>query len=120
HPMVASATIARIPPGTVRLIVTEKSPVALVQEDALGLATTTGEILPLDPTLHALDLPIVRGTRADSASAAVLQRLLTETQRLVTLDPLLMAEISEIDTFSADPDALVLLHPDAKIVLPFG
>jgi cell division protein FtsQ len=120
HPVIADADVARRPPGTLRVTVTEKRPVAFLQADALSPATATGEILPIDPAAVSLDLPIVHGSRGDPASAATLERILAETERLADLDPVLMAAVSEIRAFPADPDALVLLHSAAEIVIPIG
>lgn len=120
HPVIASARVTRQPPGTLRVAITEKRPVAFVQEEALSPATSSGEILPIDPAAVELDLPIVHGTRADSTSAAALERMLAETERLARLDPAFMAEISEIRALPTDPSSLVLLHPAAEIVLGPG
>jgi cell division protein FtsQ len=64
HPLIARARVERALPGTIRLLITEVEPIALV----LGLAGSAGElravtadgtVLPLDPTSIDLNLPVV-------------------------------------------------------------
>jgi cell division protein FtsQ len=119
HPVIQDVSIRRRFPHTLRVRVTEKRPVALVASPTLALATAGGEILPLAPTDVPMDLPLVRGTLDDSASAVSTRRVLAEVERLTALAPAFMMEISEIRLVTADA-VLHLLHPRADILLPLG
>lgn len=83
HPMVASVVVERDLPGTIRVIVTEREPVALVASRQGFRATdATGAILPIDPSVHPLDVPLVN--KSDSALLAVLDALRRNAPELYT------------------------------------
>jgi hypothetical protein len=122
HPVVADARVERRLPGTLRVRVVEKRPVALVAAGALRPATAAGELLPVDPALVPLDLPLA-GSAADTASRVVdaaLLALLAEGGRLAEVDPVLMARVSELGPGPGGSIRLVLAHPRAEVVLPAG
>jgi cell division protein FtsQ len=120
HPVIAEARVVRKPPHTLRIRVREKRPVALVEDGTLRFATAAGEILPLDPAVVVVDLPLVRGSFADSAGVDLFRRVLAEAGRLAVLDPAVMAEVSEIRPAAGEPDVLVLLHSMGEVLLPIG
>lgn len=120
HPVIADAAVTRRPPHTLRIHVTEKSPVAFISDGTLRLATAAGEVLPVDPHVAPLDLPIVHGSFEDSARAEVTRATLAETDRLTSLAPAFMREVSEIRVARDDSGVLHLSHGAAEIVLPFG
>jgi cell division septal protein FtsQ len=70
---VADATVIRRPPASLKVIVREVEPVALVanQRGALGVVDADGRALPF--TLGTLDLPVVQA--ADSGVVGVLARV---------------------------------------------
>ena len=122
HPVVAEARVERRIPGTLRIRVVERRPVALVAAGTLRPATAAGELLPVDPARVPLDLPLA-GTAPDTASRVrdpAMRRLLAEAARLAEADPVLMARVSEL---AAGPDGstrLLLAHPRAEVLLPAG
>jgi hypothetical protein len=120
HPVIAGARVTRRLPHTLRVRVEEKRPVAYVEAGSLRAATGAGEVLPVDPTRAPLDVPIVRGEAGAAADSPGLRRLLAETERLGGLDPVLLAEVSEIRAGDSAGDVLVLSHRRAEIVLPAG
>ncbi len=120
HPVIADVAITRRPPHTLRIHVTEKAPVAFVSDGTLRLATATGEVLPVEPHIAPLDLPIVHGSFEDSTRAEVTRATLAETDRLTSLAPSLMREVSEIRVMRDDGGALHLSHGAAEIMAPFG
>jgi len=74
HPMVVSAVARRSLPGTVRITVTERIPVALIPGDGgLVAVDVTGQRLPIDPVRAPLDVPVI--TEADTALLRVLDRV---------------------------------------------
>jgi len=59
HPLVISARIERDLPSTVRILVTEADPIALVRAPELRPVRADGRVLPVDPAEVDLDLPVV-------------------------------------------------------------
>jgi hypothetical protein len=96
HPLVRSARVRRRLPGTLVLVVEEREPVALVATPTLEQVDAEGRILPLDPSAHQLDLPLLDvgapGPDADAPRAA----LAAEADRLTRVDPEFAARISEL------------------------
>lgn len=117
HAVVEEATVARRLPGTLRVELREKRPVALVSGDVLLPVTAAGERLPVDPTRSAPDLPIARSF---SGGEEVPVGLLSEVERLARIDPELMAEVSEVEARDSTGATLMLRHREAEIVLPAG
>lgn len=117
HPAVASATVTRRLPHTLRIRIEEKRPIAYVESGVLSPVTVGGEILPVEPA--RLDLPVIRG---DWGRATPAQRsaLLAETDRLARTDPALLAHVSEIRGSGEQLELLVLTHALAEITLPVG
>jgi cell division septal protein FtsQ len=99
HPMVESARIERRLPSTVRIVVRETRPVALVHARTLVPVDGTGRVLPLAPEAARLDLPILigdvevdaRGMIADPDARAAVVAL----DRLQSEEPALAAAVSE-------------------------
>jgi cell division protein FtsQ len=118
-PAIANARVSRRLPSTLRIRVTEKRPLAYVEDGALDPVTATGEILPLDPTRSPVDLPVIRGSWSRTPPATR-HALLRETDRLSRLDPALLAQVAEIRPSDPRVDCLVLRHRLAEIVLPVG
>lgn len=74
HPMVQQVDVERDLPGTLRVRVTERTPVALVpSRRGLRPADATGAVLPIDPARVPLDMPVAAS--ADSALLTVLDGL---------------------------------------------
>lgn len=99
HLLVERVKAKRRFPGTLVLEVEETQPVALVPNPTLEPVDASGRILPIDPALHRLDLPIISveergGERGPSAAE---RRLLAEEiHHLGEWDPELLARISEV------------------------
>lgn len=73
---VRSASVDRRLPGTLRLIITETTPVALSPGlDRMALVDANGVVLPFDPSRSAPDLPVM--LVADSGTARLLARIRT-------------------------------------------
>jgi cell division septal protein FtsQ len=72
---VADASVVRRPPGSLKVIVREIEPVALVMSErgALAPVDAEGRQLPFD--LSGLDLPIVRSNAGDSSVVGLLARV---------------------------------------------
>ena len=100
HPMIQSVKVERRLPSTVRIVVTETQPVALVRSTTLLPVDAEGRVLPIAPEAARLDLPILMAqaevdsegyvdARARSAIGALAQLQRTE--------PTLAAAVSEFD-----------------------
>lgn len=108
HPLVREARVRRRLPSTLVLEVEERVPVALLPTPTLEPVDREGRVLPIDPALHPLDLPVVRPSRppqgvdsSDAAPAWARVRPLTrELARLAAQDP---AFVQEVAVLSADP-----------------
>jgi cell division protein FtsQ len=120
HPVIADARVSRHLPHTLRVRIREERPVAFVGDSGLTPATGAGQLLPVDPARAPVDLPIMRGNVADSTEAAAMRRMLAEVGRLTGIDPVLMAGVSEIQTAAPIPDALILRHSSAHLIVPLG
>ena len=116
HPVIQAAEVSRRLPGTLRLRIEEKVPVAYLMDEVLAPVTAAGERLPFHPAVAAPDLPIVRS----QDGGEVPLRLLEEAERLALLDPDLLAEVSEIVATQEDGQVLLLRHREAEIVVPVG
>ena len=122
HPVVASATVERRLPSTLRIRVVEKRPAALVRAGTLRPATAAGEILPVDPARVPVDLPVA-GAAPDTAARVrdpAALRLLAEAARLADADPALMARVSELSADGGGAVRLVMARPRAEVRLPAG
>ena len=111
HPLVREARIRRKLPGTLVLEITERTPVALLPTPTLEPVDEEGVLLPVDPTVHRLDLPLLRlsaGGRTGAgdlrvdpegrgvADSVTLRWLAGVVVELTEADPHLMARVSEI------------------------
>ncbi|MCC6245479.1 MAG: FtsQ-type POTRA domain-containing protein [Gemmatimonadaceae bacterium] len=93
HPMVLRVNVVRDLPGTLRVVVTERTPVALVPNNgALQPADASGTLLPIDPAVTQLDVPIA--SSADSALLSVLDGLRQG-------DPTLFARVTQASRVSS-------------------
>lgn len=108
HPMIQAVRIERRLPSTVRIIVTETQPVALVRASTLAPVDADGRVLPLAPEAARLDLPILMASVEVDGSGYVDARARAAVRALARLqheEPTLAAAVSEFD----GGDALRLL-----------
>ena len=119
HPLVARATVHRRFPGTLVLQVVEREPVALYPGPVLEPVDRSGRVLPIDPAVHRLDLPIIALTGpGESGPLTPGQRrlLAEEIHRLTQGDPEFLARVSDItmdsrgDLHARVWDPSVMLH----------
>jgi len=120
-PWVADASIRRMFPGTVAVVVSERVPIGVGRmKDVLYLIDGTGTVIDeFGPNYADLDLPIIDGLSAtgkdadavDEARAELAGRLMSDLQRW----PQLAAQVSQIDVTDAR-NAIVLLKGDTALV----
>ncbi len=117
HAVIESARVTRRLPGTLRVEVEEKRPVAYLAADVLVPVTASGERLPVDPAHAATDLPLVRPAQGEEEVAAW---VLAESDRLARMDADFLAEVSEIRPRDDGSRVLLLRHRQADVVIPAG
>jgi len=99
HPLVEDAKISRRFPGTLILRVVEHTPVAFAPNPTLEPVDALGQILPIDPAIHRLDLPLITigGRRQGVIPSAAERRLVAgEIARMSEGDPDFLSKISEV------------------------
>lgn len=99
HPIVKDVRIRRRFPKTLLLEVEEREPVAFVATPTLEPVDVSGQILPIDPCLHQLDLPLIgawAGRDVGNLSPAERRALVREISRLAEADPELASRLSEV------------------------
>ncbi len=124
HPGIRDAKAERRPPGTVVLLIEEREPVAMVPSPTLTPVDAEGAVLPFDPALERLDLPLlsprreaVPGGAAEAGaplSPAELRVLTAELDWLGRTLPDLVASTSDV---ALDDWGSVVLHLDQLRVL---
>jgi cell division septal protein FtsQ len=98
NPLVKDVTVKRRLPGTLVVRVEERQPVALVPTPTLEPVDVDGELLPLDPALHRLDLPVIRASRVagNPPPAPAIAAAARESARLAQQDPGFWEGVSEV------------------------
>ena len=104
HPLVKDARVRRRPPSGLVLQVEEREPVALIPTPTLEPVDADGRLLPIDPAVHRLDLPVVRPPRPRAGeegpgaprgwAPARVRPLTGEIARLASQDPAFVQEVS--------------------------
>lgn len=124
HPLVRSARISRRLPDGLVVEVEERQPVALAATPILEPVDGEGHRLPIDPTRHGLDLPIIASDRMPPDGASVfpeeVRELARELQRLRRVDEELVRRISSMGRLDDGSLALRLVSPDVSLVLRPG
>src|SRR5258707_15383651 len=72
---VADASVSRRPPGSLKVIVREIEPVALLMSERGALTPVDADGRPLPFDLAGLDLPVVRASAGDSSVVGLLARV---------------------------------------------
>lgn len=96
HPLVREARVRKRIPGTLVFDVEERHPVGLVPTPTLEVVDAEGRILPIDPSEHTLDLPLLRVSARGRDAEKVRAALAAEAERLGHVDPEFADMISEL------------------------
>lgn len=118
HPLVKDVKIHRRFPGTLVLDVDERTPVALFPDPVLEPVDENGRILPIDPAVSRLDLPVMASAGTDgSGSLTSVQRslLAREISQLAQGDPEFLARISDISLDGRGDIAATIWEPPLVI-----
>lgn len=122
HPLVADVRLQRRMPGTIVLHIDEAVPVAFARTPELRAIGSHGRILPLDPALAGLNLPVLtvrtrvsgQGRAVDQATLDILA-FLAATRRV---EPGLIDWISEIDMTRGVVRLVLSTAADAEVLVP--
>ncbi|MEZ4414906.1 MAG: FtsQ-type POTRA domain-containing protein [Gemmatimonadota bacterium] len=116
YPLVENVRVRRRPPSTLRFEIVENKPVAFVSAATLEPIGTDGRLLPIDPSVHRLDLPVLRASLDPSdpqfASSGALRVLLGELARLESVDSEFRERISEAWLTERGEVGIRLVAPD--------
>ena len=97
HPLIRRARVTAELPGTLVLTIEERTPVGFVAGPVLEPVDRDGQILPLDPVEHRLDLPVLMRAGGGAAlTPSELRILAREVDRLAADDPTFLAAVSEM------------------------
>jgi cell division septal protein FtsQ len=110
HPLVEDAEVHRRLPNRLAMEILEREPVGLLPAPVLTPVDREGRALPIDPLGRRMDLPLLQPTSASGGEALKPEQvavLASELDRLETLDPAVLASVSEV---AFDPWGGVLLH----------
>ncbi len=115
HPLIRRAKITGDLPATLIVTVEERVPVALVLNTLLDPVDRDGQVLPLDPSEHRLDLPLLRADHGlEGLTTPQLRILAMEVERLTADDPSFMAAVSEL-ALDDKGDATVVVEGDVRV-----
>lgn len=111
HPLVEDARVRRSGLHGLRIELREVRPVALAPTPELRPVDGKGDVLPLDPAQHALDLPILQGAtvESDRVSDEDSRRALAALERLALLNADFANQVSEVRHIPGDAFELILL-----------
>lgn len=122
HPMVKQAEVRRRLPNGLRVTIEERQPIALAATPVLEPVDSDGHRLPIDPTVHRLDLPIISVSDAPPEGATLfpeeVRALVGELEHLTASDVEFAGRISSL---RMNPDGSIvasLVTPDIDFFLP--
>lgn len=110
HALVQDAEVHRRLPDRLAMEILEREPVGLLPAPVLTPVDREGHALPIDPLGHRMDLPLLQAKSAPDGEDLAPDQvavLASELDRLETLDPAVLASVSEV---AFDPWGGVLLH----------
>lgn len=122
HPLVADAHIRRSGFRELTVELREVRPVAFVATPVLRPVDGDGTLVPIDPTRHALDLPILLGAHIEGGRVheEPSRRALSVVEQLQEVDSVFVGQVSEFQPAPGDVLVLRLLdgsHAE-RIILP--
>jgi len=121
HPLVRQASVDRRLPNGLAVTVEERRPVALAATPILEPVDREGRRLPIDPTRHGLDLPIIAANRLPPEGASVfpeeVRTLAAEIEALRRADEELVGRISTLGLRDDGSLSLRLVSPDVTLLI---
>jgi hypothetical protein len=124
HPLIREADVRRRLPNGLRVTVVERRPVALAPTPTLEPVDAEGFRLPIDPTVHRLDLPIITSERYPPAEAYVfpleVRNLAVELEALTRADEEFVRNVSSIEQTADGALRVHLIEPLVEFLIPPG
>ncbi|MGY8779379.1 MAG: cell division protein FtsQ/DivIB [Longimicrobiales bacterium] len=124
HPLIREADVRRRLPNGLRVTVVERRPVALAPTPTLEPVDAEGFRLPIDPTVHRLDLPIITSERYPEAEADVfpdeVRNLAVELEALTIADEEFVQKVSSIERTADGSLRIHLIEPPVEFLIPDG
>ena len=115
HPLVAGARVERSPPSTLVIAIEEAVPIALVASPLVEPVDASGTVLPIDPRVPLLDLPLISaldGTNAAEGAAGTdartaMRTLARDLHQLGEMAPEVLSVVSEARLVGSDATLLL-------------
>lgn len=124
HPLVREATVERVPPNGLHVLIWERRPVALVATPLVEPVDEEGVRLPIDPGEYRLDLPLVATTQRPADGARLLpedvRTVVAEVGRLMTVDTAFLHMVSEVRPGERNSLVARWTEPSVDFLLPYG
>jgi hypothetical protein len=122
HPLVKSVRVGRRLPDGLRVVITERIPIALGPTPTLEPMDAEGRRLPLDPAAYRLDLPVIhtgrRPPRGSRHFPAEVRRLAAEVEHLMAADTSFLQLVSSVSWTPGGAVAVRWTEPDVEFLLP--
>lgn len=115
HPLVASARVERSPPSTLLVAIEEAVPIALVASPLVEPVDASGAVLPIDPRVPLLDLPLIAALDGENAAEgaagtdaqAAIRTLARDLHHLGEAAPEVLSVVSEARLVGSDATLLL-------------
>ena len=107
RPMVVAARVERVLPSTLSVRVEEAVPVGLVATPLVHPVDRNGDLLPVDPSEHMLDLPLLRVVTRRAAASWGMRVLAREMGHLREVAPEVFAVVSEATLHSGEANLVL-------------
>lgn len=121
HPMIRDAAVRRDGLNGLSVVVVEKRPVALVATPELRAVNGSGVVLPVEPFLAGLDLPVISGVTTiedDVVQDTAVRAMAGILDQLVRADPGFVSVVSEVGPAPGGGYGFTMLPAaDADVVL---
>jgi hypothetical protein len=123
HPLIAAANISRSGLHRVDIEVQELKPVVLVATPVLTPLDASGHVVPIEPSAHDIDLPVLLGghlSESGRLEPEAARRALDVFERLSSLDAGFARQVSTLRPVGADAVEFYLLPGSSieRVVLP--
>ncbi len=124
HPMIRTVDVARRFPGGLRVTITERQPVALAPTPTLEPIDAEGYRLPVDPSHHRLDLPVLSTGLTPARGARLVpeavRELAGEIGRMMSADTAFLQRVSEMGWRDDGSLRVRWTEPPVDFLLPPG
>jgi len=122
HPLVKSVRVGRRLPDGLRIVVTERTPIALGPTPTLEPMDAEGRRLPLDPAAFRLDLPVIhtarRPPRGSRHFPSEVRSLAAEVEHLMATDTSFLQLVSSVSQARNGAVAVRWTEPAVEFLLP--